>query len=577
MMNPEHEKHPRRAPGGRALRTLGASILLLSASAGALAQSDVASTKHNLTGGGPGSVKVGGASQVCIYCHTPHASSPAAPLWNRLDSGQFYQTYESPTLKAIVGQPTGASRLCLSCHDGTIALGQTYNPKNSAATAVYLSPSDSGYIGTDLRDDHPISFPYDSALAAQRRELRDPSSLPPDLPLDHDQQLQCTTCHDPHDDSFGQFLRMSNIESRMCISCHEIRDWTSNPHATSAAALSNATRDTWENLKEATTVRAAGCQSCHRSHSGGGRPWLLRRDVEEDNCYSCHDGTVAQTDILAVSQKLSRHPVGRTTNVHDPTEVPGSMPAHVECSDCHAPHRIQAGAPASPPFIKPTMQGTSGVTSTGSTVEQATYEYEVCYKCHAGFNPVGEATINRVIPSVNVAAAFSPNNTSFHPVETQGKNSDVPSLLQPWTTTSLVYCTDCHGASGATAPRGPHGSDYAPLLVRNYSVLDNTTESSQAYDLCYGCHNRDSILGDDSFRSHRVHIVDERTTCATCHDAHGVSASQGGGMATNLINFDRDVVEPAASGGGPSFTDRGFRTGTCTLSCHGRNHEDESY
>ncbi|MFW6038855.1 MAG: cytochrome c3 family protein [bacterium] len=574
------ERHRKSVPRRTLMLRLGAgaiSMTLLLLPVPVAGQDSVNDTKHNLTAGGPGPIRVGGRGEACVYCHTPHASNPVAPLWNREDPGEVYQTYDSPTLQAEVGQPSGSSRLCLSCHDGTIALGQTYNPNNSASTTVYLQPGDRGYVGTDLRDDHPISFRYDSALAAQHDELRDPAALPSQLPLDHEHQLQCTTCHNPHDDSNGQFLRMSNHESQMCVACHQMTDWSTNPHATSMATLSASTRETWDNIESMTTVSAAGCQSCHRSHSGGGRPWLLRRDVEEDNCYACHDGTVAETDILAAMQRFSAHPVGATTGVHVPGEDPASMTAHVECSDCHTPHRIQSAAPTQPPTIQPTMQGSAGVSSSGAYLEQADYEYEVCYKCHAGLDPVGEATVNRVIPAANIADNFSPNNDSFHPVETQGKNGDVPSLLQPWTTTSMIYCTDCHTTNGDGAPDGPHGSDFEPLLARNYAVLDDTTESSQAYDLCYGCHDRQSILADQSFSEHRRHIVDERTSCATCHDAHGVSSSHETGPATHLINFDRDVVDATATGQGPTFTDLGARNGSCTLSCHGSEHVERSY
>ena len=200
--------------------------MLMPAGSSAQETSSVVNSKHNLTASGPGPIKVAGASEVCIFCHTPHASNPIAPLWNRNDSGAYYETYESTTLKAAVGQPTGTSRLCLSCHDGTIALTETYNSRNAIkGQTIFISPGDAGYIGTDLTNDHPISFVYDSALATRKRGLRDPATLPAELPLDHQHQLQCTTCHDPHDDSLGYFLRMDNLESQMCTSCHNLDSW----------------------------------------------------------------------------------------------------------------------------------------------------------------------------------------------------------------------------------------------------------------------------------------------------------------------------------------------------------------
>jgi hypothetical protein len=61
----------------------------------------------------------------------PHAARaeniPNAPLWNRKLSGATYSTYNSSSIerqhrRAVAG-PGGLSRLCLSCHDGTMAIG----------------------------------------------------------------------------------------------------------------------------------------------------------------------------------------------------------------------------------------------------------------------------------------------------------------------------------------------------------------------------------------------------------------------------------------------------------------------
>ena len=169
------------------LSVLAAAALLTAPRGEAQDQdSNVALTRHNLSASGPVAIKTGGQANVCAYCHTPHSASPLAPLWNRPDPGTYYQTYDSSTLAADVGQPTGASRLCLSCHDGTIALTQTINALNSpGSTNVFLASGDAGFIGTDLSDDHPISFVYDSSLSIRKTNLRDPATLPAQLALDH--------------------------------------------------------------------------------------------------------------------------------------------------------------------------------------------------------------------------------------------------------------------------------------------------------------------------------------------------------------------------------------------------------
>ena len=110
-----------------------------------------------------------------------------------------------------------------------------------------------------------------------------------------------------------------------------------------------------------------------------------------------------------------------------------------------------------------------------------------------------------------------------------------------------------------------------------YDTTDNTQESPAAYELCYKCHNRSSILGDESFDDHDKHIRGEDTPCSVCHDAHGIASSQGTMTGnSHLINFDLSVVFPN-SNNQLNFIDQGFRRGACNLRCHGEDHDNENY
>jgi hypothetical protein len=144
----------------------------------------------------------------------------------------------------------------------------------------------------------------------------------------------------------------------------------------------------------------------------------------------------------------------------------------------------------------------------------------------------------------------------------------------------MMRCTDCHnsdqaGRGPSLVASGPHGSIYAPLLIDNYSTQDFTTESPRAYALCYRCHNRQSILNDESFPLHSRHLTRGRVPCSACHDPHGISRAQGNSRNSSfLINFDRSIVRPAsgALGARIEFEDLGPRRGSCTLLCHGVVH-----
>ena len=185
--------------------------------------------------------------------------------------------------------------------------------------------------------------------------------------------------------------------------------------------------------------------------------------------------------------------------------------------------------------------------------------------------------ITRQIDQLNTRLEFDPANPSFHPLESAGINPDVPSLLSPLTITSTISCIDCHNTDNPNGPLGPHGSTFEFLLERNYVTFDNTSESSSNYAMCYKCHSRSSILGDQSFTEHKEHIVDKNTPCSVCHDPHGISSTQGNSFNnSHLINFDITVVRPDGQGR-LQFEDLGRFAGQCFLTCHGEVHSPERY
>jgi predicted CXXCH cytochrome family protein len=559
---------------------LALAAALLAAGLALPAAAALVNTKHNLSVSGPGTIKAASETQVCIFCHAPHNSSPAPPLWNRRSPGSTYTPYASSTQRSSVGQPTGASLMCLSCHDGTIALGDvlTRAALIPMAGGVTTMPAGASRIGTDLSNDHPVSFAYTAALASASGELANPATLTGRVRLDATGQLQCTSCHDPHDDSNGKFLVVSNLASALCQTCHMKNYWSTSDHRNSSATWNGAGTNPWTHTTW-TTVTANACENCHQPHSASGKLRLLNASSEEGNCYPCHNGNVAAKNIQTEFSKASIHPVATTTGVHDPAEAAVVATRHVECVDCHNPHAAKGGAgtPSGP------LAGVRGITIAGSETNPVTYEYQVCLRCHADSPGKPAPRTTRQIAQSNVRLEFDTVNPSFHPVAGVGKNLNVPSLIGPtWTVSSLIKCTACHNnnagpGAGGSGPNGPHGSTYIPLLERQYVTTDNTSESSANYALCYKCHNRTSILGNQSFKEHNKHIAGERAPCNICHDPHGISATQGN--ATNnsrLINFNTTVVRPSSSGA-LRFESQGTYRGRCYLSCHGKDHNPLSY
>ncbi|MDO8631256.1 MAG: cytochrome c3 family protein [Phycisphaerales bacterium] len=545
------------------------------------AQDRVSDTVHNLSASGPGRVRAVTESQICIFCHAPHNTAGLRPLWNRDLSIASYQIYQSSTLDAKPGQPTGSSKLCLSCHDGTIALGSVLSRAEQIRMAGGdFLPAGLANLGTDLSDDHPISFYYTAGIAASDRQLVTPSALPSEVRLDSTGQLQCTSCHDPHHNRYGQFLVKRREFGELCVACHQMTGWNASSHRLSNAPIVASPTADWPFA----TVSENACRSCHRSHSAGGHARLLMFEKEEDNCLGCHDGRIAHTNILAELDKLGSHDPRQYQGRHDPVEVQAGGNPHVECADCHNPHAVTA-QPVSSTYdpIGATLVGSRGVTIAGAPIENAQYEYEVCFRCHGDTAVPIQDRILRQSQTDNLRLKFSPGNPSFHPVAMSSPSDETPSLAPGVARGSLMRCTDCHNnesgpRAGGGGPDGPHGSNFDFLLERNYGVLDNGSESEFEYAMCYKCHQRSSILGDQSFSEHRKHIVEERSPCSACHDPHGISSTLlAGSDHTHLINFDTTIVRPESRSGRIEYRDLGRFAGSCTLVCHGEQHRNEDY
>ena len=567
--------HKLLGQGTRWLVAFGLCALLGNAS---IARATILETVHNLSATGPGSVKAPGVGEVCVFCHAPHRAGQTRALWNRDLPPTTYNLYSSSTLEATLRQPTGASRLCLSCHDGTTALGNLRVPPKTGAVSLGALTG-RGSLGTDLSDDHPVSFVFDSALALKQGQLADPSILPRTVSLDSTKQVQCTGCHDPHENRYRKFLRVDDRAAALCAACHRQRNWIASSHATSPTAWRGRGTNPWPNSPYTTTADN-GCESCHRPHAAPHPPRLLSNAQEPRVCLVCHDASVAAKNLDPEFLKFSAHPITSTNWTHEPREDPNIMARHVTCVDCHNPHQV-ASVAASPPAVSGRLRGVRGLNISGGTVPEAQQEYEVCLKCH-GVRDQTTPGVVRDDNTRNVRLKISPSNPSYHPVAAAGRNATIPGFEPGYTAASLIYCTDCHNndewTPTGTRPKGPHGSRYAPILEREYQMNDPTAEAFQTYAMCYKCHNRSFLVQDQAHTFlHNKHVVGNQAPCAACHDAHGSRQSIG------LISFmlrdrtGKTVVSPSQAQKRLQFISLGPGRGQCYLLCHGKNHEPATY
>lgn len=237
-----------------------------------------------------------GATQVCIFCHTPHNASPSVPLWNKVYDPTTASTYRlytsssslSTTVKNSAITATSESMLCLSCHDGKTAINVLHNSRAREATdlngdaildfgigmdatasqsmgqqwlaeATYPSnlgavrnangkiPSgDAALNGTNLTDDHPIGFSYQSVLGEPGKSntlhaLADAKANGLRFFGPNRDRVECSSCHNPHVyygyglnggtrvalpgatqpyKDRAPFLVRDNNGSALCLGCH---------------------------------------------------------------------------------------------------------------------------------------------------------------------------------------------------------------------------------------------------------------------------------------------------------------------------------------------------------------------
>lgn len=388
-----------------------------------LSYAGIANTKHNMSVTGPGGIKATTETEICVFCHIPHNAQPGKPLWNHDMPNSAYTMYTSeyllragytvPTgLGTTTGTPGMLSRQCLSCHDGTVAVGAVYMVRGtvlgngliamSGVTGSGAIPTTAtGYIGTDLRAHHPVGIEYNTAITinfgsgSRGIELvTNPTSNAMKLyAISSKTYVECSSCHDPHLEN-TKFLRDTsgaNLAAKIsntCTACHNKTGWSGSIHQTSGLSYSDASVNTTFGTS---TISSLVCMNCHRTHKGLGTPYLLRQ-AEETTCFqgasslttetACHGSSASATTnrIQTVITRTYKHPTTTISGVHTNLDVlypTGGTPAgskgldwstskHAECVDCHNPHKAKQGSHTPAAQWYPTT-----VTATTNNVSNA--------------------------------------------------------------------------------------------------------------------------------------------------------------------------------------------------------------
>lgn len=592
---------------------------------------------HNLTAASGASVYSQG-SLGCTFCHAPHSGlGGVTPLWNQTLSRQTYTPYNSTTYHEQGNtQPTlgVTSSLCLSCHDGTVAVGQSA-VYGQVPTTGHLNSVDS--FGTTLTGSHPFSLAMplkDAANLAASLVAQGKTADPTGAVKLVKGNIECTSCHNPHvqgiDKIAQNFLVRDSSHAQMCLACHDptrvvqgqvnpLAGWTNSIHQTATNQVSPDAH-----VGSYLTVGANACSSCHMSHQAVTPARLLRpatppapaNDPPTQDCMTCHGGGTLLSPVPAnVMAEISGpakvgHPLPSGTNFHDASEA-GVLnnSRHSTCVDCHNAHASNAVlAFAAPPTLRPSQAGATGVSAAdGVTVLiPAINQYETCLRCHGTSTGKQRLIIYGYAPRRVVSAPDSLNNipefastaTSSHPV-THDRTSPLPqpsllvNMLNENGTASgrmvgtRIFCTDCHNSDdnrefGGSGPNGPHGSVNAHILERNYQFSQAAVPGGPITNL---------------FPNPDLSAAGPYAMCAKCHDLtqilantsfpqHNLHVAQEGftcsvchtahgmGAVSPNVSGERlvnfDANVVGANGGAPIAYNRSSQT--CTLTCHGVAH-----
>ena len=416
---------------------------------------------HNLSPASGASVYSQG-SLGCTFCHAPHSGlGGITPLWNQKLSQKTYTPYTSTTYSQQGNtQPTLGitSSLCLSCHDGTVGVGQSaaYGP---LPTVGSLNSVDS--FGTTLTGSHPFSLvlplkdaPNLVASLASQGKTADPTGAVKLI----NGNIECTSCHDPHvqniDKIAQNFLVRDSSNAQMCLACHDpnrvvqgqvnpLAAWTGSIHQTATNQVSPDAH-----VGSYPTVGVNACTSCHMSHDSVAPARLLRpatpsapaNDPVTQDCMTCHNGgtylSPAAPNVMAEVAKIG-HPLPAGNNFHDAAETPVlNNNRHATCVDCHNAHASnQVITFPVPPTLRVSQSGVTGISAMdGVTVlTPAVNQYENCLRCHGTSTGkqrlivYGYAPMRLVAPAdpLNVIPEFASTATSSHPV-THDRTSPLP-------------------------------------------------------------------------------------------------------------------------------------------------------
>lgn len=507
----------------------------------------------------------------CVKCHNDNMDKSKQTSANKFgthnsDFQDILSPFGDPTLTDPLQQ-----QFCLKCHNSS---GDYYGTTMSAAAKG---------VQTDFSQ-------------ASTHDITGASGA----------QLTCVNCHGPHTvskDPFSAGKAVSDISdpnntlnpyttstgdfSKFCISCHDGTPPVAVNNGLTLVPYSVAFPNTkftsntsgWDKTAYTGSGHYAQGYQCDKCHDSHGSPYPRLTLLPEDTsaapssssgiCLQCHGNQSGRpagaadvyTDLTTGPDSTYRHPTLYATGKHTDTETFPQTTAqrHADCNDCHDPHSAN-GSAASGGKASGKIAGVTGVTPTYPTANSvfaapqsytlgtADKEYQLCFKCHTGYNGNFPAPPTGAIAETDLAREFNPANPSFHDVGLYtGTARSYVGAFQTGTNmtgSTVLYCTSCHGANTSaatlTATSSPvHGSSNRYILKGAWNSTLTLGSSTASNNLCLKCHNVKSGSSRFTDGTRNLHALGDHgnISCQSCH-----SEVPHGGVRPSLI-----TIMPASS------------------------------
>jgi len=471
---------------------------------------DIQAQGYTFSGGG-----MQKKSSVCNYCHVPHKAK-GARLW----------ATTPPSLKAW-GE---VGPLCYSCHDGVAIVSPDVDASNTA-----FNPKSHGLLLQNLPAGDDVTesgFPY----------TVDPKP---------EGNIECSTCHNPHDDTNRPFLRAPITE--ICQKCHKHRENSGynleneeGTHPVHKLPIDEVEGDSPIDVQEDFKVAFPDDYPSEDGSITPGVHWTLGGHLSEG-----HDGTMECITCHSVHGKEAIGPKGENLLAMDPV----MKNANEFCEGCHRGKR--GDKLGEPPFPNPggtelprTYHPADNDDSNGpgrivNIVQPEGWVFGeggevLCTTCHKPHNALKNSPILRPMTVAETFCEECHRTGSFdhHPSGTMpggGLDSGKPhastrSVQVPDDFLALgttygnpkdgwLYCSSCHRA---------HNAKCQPILVIE-------CEEGGTCDICLKCHPKfnPTWQTDDNYKS--THFLGD----PTLNEVDAVDLSSGQPLGTQQGYYDQ--------------------------------------